>query len=41
MDQAKEKLTLPEKYRNLNYQFFVIPNVENMYKERKGTKSAK
>jgi len=38
IDQAKEKLTLPEKYKSLAFQNFATPNVEDMYKELKGTK---
>ncbi len=38
VDQAKEKLTLPEKYKGLAFQNFATPNVEDMYKELKGTK---
>lgn len=38
LDQAKQQLTLPEKYKGLAFQNFVTPNVEDMYKELKGTK---
>ena len=38
VDQAKEKLTLPEKYKSFAFQNFATPNVEDMYKELKGTK---
>lgn len=38
IDQAKEKLTLPEKYKSFAFQNFATPNVEDMYKELKGTK---
>ena len=37
-DQAKEKLKLPEKYKGFAIQGFATPNVEDMYKELKGTK---
>lgn len=39
LDQAKEQLKLPEKYRSLAFQNFAQPNVEDMYKELKGTKT--
>ncbi len=38
VDEAKKQLTLPEKYKPLAFQNFVGPNVEDMYKELKGTK---
>jgi cyclase len=38
VDQAKEKLTLPEKYKSFAFQNFATPNVEDTYKELKGTK---
>ena len=38
VDQAKEQLKLPEKYQTFAFQNFVSPNVEDMYKELKGTK---
>ena len=38
VDQAKEQLKLPEKYKALAFQNFGTPNVEDMYKELKGTK---
>jgi cyclase len=38
VDQAKEQLKLPEKYKALAFQNFATPNVEDMYKELKGTK---
>ena len=38
IDQAKEQLTLPEKYKAFAFQNFAKPNVEDMYKELKGTK---
>jgi glyoxylase-like metal-dependent hydrolase (beta-lactamase superfamily II) len=38
VEQAKEKLKLPEKYKNFAFQNFATPNVEDMYKELKGTK---
>ncbi len=38
IDQAKQQLTLPEKYKTLAFQNFAIPNVEDMYKELQGTK---
>ena len=38
LDQAKQQLTLPEKYKAFAFQNFATPNVEDMYKEIKGTK---
>lgn len=38
VDQAKQQLTLPEKYKVFAFQNFAVPNVEDMYKELKGTK---
>jgi glyoxylase-like metal-dependent hydrolase (beta-lactamase superfamily II) len=38
VEQAKQQLTLPEKYKPYAFQNFVQPNVEDMYKELKGTK---
>lgn len=38
VDQAKEQLKLPEKYKDFAFQNFAVPNVEDMYKELKGTK---
>ena len=38
IDQAKQQLALPEKYKSLAFQNFATPNVEDMYKELKGTK---
>ena len=38
VDQAKQQLTLPEKYKTFAFQNFATPNVEDMYKELKGTK---
>ena len=38
LDQAKQQLTLPERYKALAFQNFATPNVEDMYKELKGTK---
>lgn len=37
-DQAKLQLKLPEKYKEFAFQNFATPNVEDMYKELKGTK---
>lgn len=39
VEQAKEQLKLPEKYKSLAFQNFAQPNVEDMYKELKGTKT--
>ena len=38
IDQAKQQLTLSEKYKSFAFQNFATPNVEDMYKELKGTK---
>jgi len=38
VDEAKQKLTLPEKYKGFAFQNFAVPDVEEMYKELKGTK---
>jgi len=38
VDDAKKELTLPEKYKGLAFQQFATSNVEDMYKELKGTK---
>ena len=41
IDQAKQQLKLPEKYKAFAFQNFGTPNVEDMYKELKGTKQTK
>jgi glyoxylase-like metal-dependent hydrolase (beta-lactamase superfamily II) len=38
LEQAKERLTLPEKYSEFGFKNFTTPNVEDMYKELMGTK---
>jgi glyoxylase-like metal-dependent hydrolase (beta-lactamase superfamily II) len=38
VEQAKEQLKLPEKYKEFGFQNFAAPNVEDMYKELNGTK---
>src|SRR5207249_4061382 len=38
VDQAKQQLTLPEKYKGFAFQNFAVPNVDDMYNELKGTK---
>lgn len=38
IEQAKAQLKLPEKYKSFAFQNFAQPNVEDMYKELKGTK---
>ena len=38
IDDAKKELTLPEKYKGFAFPRFAVPNVEDMYKELKGTK---
>jgi cyclase len=41
IDQAKQQLQLPVKYKGFAFQNFAIPNVEDMYKELKGMKQTK
>lgn len=38
VEQAKERLKLPEKYKGFAFQNFATPNVEDMFKELSGTK---
>ncbi len=38
VDEAMKELTLPEKYKSFAFQNFAMPNVQDMYKELKGTK---
>jgi len=38
VEQAKQQLKQPEKYEGFAFQNFATPNVEDMYKELKGTK---
>lgn len=38
IEQAKQQLKLPDKYKSYAFQNFAVPNVEDMYKEIKGTK---
>jgi cyclase len=38
IDQAKQQLKLPDKYKGFAFQNFATPNVEDMYKELKGSK---
>ena len=38
LDQAKERLKIPEKYKPFAFQNFATPNVEDMFKELSGTK---
>ena len=40
LDQAKQQLTLPEKYKSFAFQNFATQNVEDIYKELKGTKQS-
>ena len=40
LDQAKQQLTLPEKYKSFAFPNFAVPNVEDMYKELSGTKQS-
>ena len=39
VDQAKQQLKLPEKYKSFAFQNFATPNVEDMFRELTGTKS--
>ncbi|MEK6287389.1 MAG: MBL fold metallo-hydrolase [Acidobacteriota bacterium] len=41
IEQAKEQLKLPDKYKALAFQNFAQSNVEDMYKELKGTKQTR
>src|SRR5882724_4096847 len=41
LDQAKQQLKLPDKYKTFAFQNFATPNVEDMYKELKGTRQMK
>jgi len=41
IEQAKDQLKLPDKYKSFAFQNFAQPNVEDMYKELKGTKQTK
>lgn len=41
IEQAKEQLKLPDKYKSFAFQNFAQPNVEDMYKELTGTKFPK
>ena len=38
LDQAKQQLKPPDKYKTFAFQNFATPNVEDMYKELSGTK---
>ena len=38
LEQAKQQLTLPDRYKSFAFQNFAAPNVEDMYKELTGTK---
>ncbi len=38
LEQAKERLKLPERFKGFSFQNFATPNVEDMYKELSGTK---
>jgi glyoxylase-like metal-dependent hydrolase (beta-lactamase superfamily II) len=38
VDQAKQQLTLPDRFKSFAFQNFAQPNIEDMYKELKGTK---
>lgn len=41
IEQAKEQLKPPDKYKSFAFQNFAQPNVEDMYKELRGTKQTK
>ena len=38
LEQAKQQLTLPDRYKSFAFQNFATPNVEDMYKELTGSK---
>jgi cyclase len=38
LEQARQQLTLPDKYKSFAFQNFATPNIEDMYKELTGTK---
>ena len=38
MEQAKQQLKLPDKYKSFAFQNFAQPNLDDMYRELKGTK---
>jgi len=38
LEQAKQQLTLPDRYKSFAFQNFATPNVEDMYKELNGKK---
>jgi glyoxylase-like metal-dependent hydrolase (beta-lactamase superfamily II) len=38
LEQAKQQLTLSDRYKSFAFQNFATPNVEDMYKELKGSK---
>lgn len=38
IEQAKERLKIPERYKGFGFQNFATPNVEDMFKELSGTK---
>ncbi len=41
IEQSKDQLKLPDKYKGFAFQNFAQPNVEDMYKELQGTKQTK
>lgn len=41
IEQAKEQFKLPDRYKSFAFQNFAQPNIEDMYKELKGTKNTK
>ena len=41
IEQAKQQLKLPDKYKSFAFQNFAQPNIEDMYKELTGTKNTK
>jgi glyoxylase-like metal-dependent hydrolase (beta-lactamase superfamily II) len=38
LEQAKQQLTLPDRYKSFAFQNFATPNVEDMFKELTGSK---
>ncbi len=41
VEQAKDEFKLPDRYKSFAFQNFAQPNIEDMYKELKGTKNTK
>lgn len=41
IEQAKQQLKLPDRYKGFAFQNFAVPNIEDVYKELKGIKDTK